>query len=127
MRNAFIPDGTKVDVYWNLHKNVYSVRARTGEHAGRVIAHVDRFNLQNADLVVHQAGRAKVLAEKRKNVHAFARGSWINAIHGYVEPITYNPYEFDSFVVKATGTPVHASELVSGWTDHGKARLGATI
>lgn len=97
----------RVEIYWNLHKRVYSVRALTGIDRGRVIAHVDAFALSNVMFVVNKAGRAKVLAERRKNVHAFVRGIWKD------EPVTaqtdaptayYNPYSGDTFM--SEGSPL---------------------
>ena len=32
----------RVEVYWNLHKRLFSVRALEGEHKGRVIEHAQR-------------------------------------------------------------------------------------
>ena len=63
--------GTKVDVYKNLHKDIWSVRNRK---TGRVITHKKLVHVRDASFVVQPAGRNKVLAEKRKNVHAFVRG-----------------------------------------------------
>ena len=59
----------KVEVYWNLHKKIWSVR-----HKGRVVGHMKTVDLYNVEWVVQPAGRRRVLQEGRKNVHAFARG-----------------------------------------------------
>ena len=59
----------KVEIYYNLHKNVFSVR-----HKGRVIQHTSMAVIKDAEYVVRPAGRAKVLREGKKNVHAFVRG-----------------------------------------------------
>jgi hypothetical protein len=61
-----------VEVYRNLHKDCWSVR---DSKTRLVISHVDYIHLQNATLVVRPAGREKVLREKRKNVHAFIKGT----------------------------------------------------
>lgn len=88
----------KVDIYFNLHKKCLSIR-----HKGLVIAHADNAELDNVSFVVSQAGRARVLREKRKNVHAFVRGELVS--YGQTFPnepkgssVTYNPYKYDSFV-----------------------------
>ena len=60
----------KIEVYWNLHKEMFSVR-----HKGKVIAHVACINVKDAKFVVQKAGRERVLREKKKNVHAFIRGT----------------------------------------------------
>ena len=51
---------TWVEVYYNLHKNCFSVR-----HAGRVWFHTNTVTLRNCKFAVQPAGRAKVLEEKR--------------------------------------------------------------
>lgn len=88
----------KVDIYFNLHKKRLSIR-----HRGKVIAHADNAELDNVKFVVSQAGRARVLMEKRKNVHAFVRGELVS--YNQESPnepkggnVTYNPYKYDSFV-----------------------------
>jgi hypothetical protein len=61
----------RVEVYWNLHRSCWSVR-RAG---GRVLYHARAVTLDDVTWVVQPAGRARVLREGRKNVHAFARGT----------------------------------------------------
>ena len=90
---------TKVEVYKNLHKNCWSIR----EAHGKVIKHADEVILKNCQFVVHPAGRAKVLREHRKNVHAFVRGELIDEFPKQFEghcpsKVIYNPYQYDSFV-----------------------------
>lgn len=91
--------GMRVEVYWNLHRLLWSVR-----HKGRVIAHVKEVDLMNVEWVVQPAGRARVLRERRKNVHAFARGTIPDedlAVHGEWGSIKYNPYTGDSFTFRS--------------------------
>ena len=57
------------ETYWNLHKDVFSVRVK-----GRVVQHIRSAFVRNVTFAVQPAGRAKVLLEQRKNVHAFVRG-----------------------------------------------------
>ena len=61
----------RVEVYFNLHKHVFSVRSA---RSGRVILHTDRVHIRNPEFVVRQGGRQRVLKERKKNVHAFVRG-----------------------------------------------------
>lgn len=79
--------GLKVDVYKNLHKGLLSVR-----HKGKVIAHVEEISLIDVCFAVQPAGRAKVLAEQRKNVHACVRGYIAKEQMTGSKKITYNPY-----------------------------------
>jgi len=98
-----------VDVYFNLHKKLYSIRACEGPNKGRVIAHRHTVTLIDPTFKVSQAGRARVLKERKKNVHATVRGGWFdpddklgfNPYEGRIKKrgreITYNPYEMCSF------------------------------
>jgi len=96
----------KVEVYFNLHKQLFSVRALTGENAGRVIGHRHFVAIENARFKVQQAGRNKVIREQKKNVHAFIRG-WLdtklrnpNEIHNApynFGRVSYNPYRAGCF------------------------------
>lgn len=92
--------GKRVEVYWNLHKDLFSVR---NMQTGRVMMHTHFVRLQDAKFVVRPSGRLRVLREKRKNVHAFVRGyldtydlDW--SVFGPERKATYNPYKYDSFV-----------------------------
>ena len=105
----------RVEVYYNLHKIVFSVR-----HKGKVIAWGNRVTIENPEYVVREKGRQKVLEEGRKNVHAFVRGT-LSDINNFKfgkiqqrlsEPreVTYNPYKYDSFVDGSTYQPVKKSK-----------------
>jgi hypothetical protein len=99
----------KVEVYRNLHKQCWSVR---DNKTGKVIDHVRNIHIKDATLVVRPSGREKVLRERKKNVHAFVKGTIVSVNEnlpdswGYSTEITYNPYMYDSFVEKGTGMPV---------------------
>jgi hypothetical protein len=98
----------KVFVYFNLHKKVFSVKALEGDKKGLVIAHREYVMLENVTFKVSEAGRLRVIAEKRKNVHAGAVGEWrddVAILKGDVS-VTYNPYKYSSFVNKDTEQPV---------------------
>ena len=109
-----------VEVYRNLHKNCWSVRNNA---TGHVLWHVDEVLLEDVDLVVRPAGRAKVLREKRKNVNAFAKGEIVETHVGPGNLVTdlipyqnsqvvYTPYEHHSFVLQDTGASVtHAKHV----------------
>lgn len=119
----------KVFVYFNLHKKVWSVKALSGPHRGKVVAHADAVGLDRCAMRVSEAGRQRVLREKRKNVHAGIVGE----LNGLLNPdwrydvnewypgpgfvmhgvdITYNPYKYSSFVRVQDETPVIAAERV---------------
>ncbi len=89
MIDSFI--GKKVKVYWNLHKQCWSVIYKT-----KVVGYVYSIRLENVHFVVQKAGRQRVLQEKKKNVHAFVVGTLIafnqQKPPDYVLKISYHPY-----------------------------------
>jgi len=123
LRNAMSMDqlqGRRVFVYKNLHENCWSVRDK---ESGHVVAHADRVELSQVQLKVGAAGRERVLREQSKNVHAGLEGNLQTLqlkgfpgqryTHGQAtadakapELVTYNPYKYSSFVIKADETPV---------------------
>lgn len=122
------PEGLKCFVYFNLHRKIWSIKALEGEHKGRVIAHSAMVEMSDCTFKVSEAGRQRVLRDKRKNVHAGIAGivrtigedldpltrsslrREANHIrhggHPAYEPVTYNPYKFSTFVRRSTETPV---------------------
>ena len=110
------PVGREVDVYFNLHKRVFSLRDRKTR---RVIAHAESVELEGCEFRVSQAGRRRVLKEQRKNVHAVIRGvvkridaqhwnsHWRDAV-----AVVYNPYKYDSFVVERSKRPIQEARRV---------------
>lgn len=73
---------------------------------GRVIAHVDSMRIADAKFVVRPAGRARVLKEKRKNVHAFVVGDWLKEVFplwGQLHRVSYDPYAAPYFVSSFDG------------------------
>ena len=101
-------------VYYNLHKHVWSVK---GCKSGLVEHHSDTAILTDCEFKVSKAGRARVLKEKRKNVHAGVKGIVSTFDLGNVDfdeftEITYNPYKYSSFVVKETKVAVNSASQV---------------
>ena len=114
-RANFIPKG-RVQVYYNLHKKCLSIR-----HKGKVIEHAQEVTLTDARFHVQQAGRERVLKQKRKNVHAYVSGKlkesfWFIQAPKYIwtakQRVTYNPYKYKNFVDKETLEPVASAEVV---------------
>lgn len=103
----------KVKVYRNLHKKMYSV---VDMKTGKVFRHQHHVVLKNARFRVSEAGRARVLKEKRKNVHAFVIGTLLEKDFHFPdrEPTmgTYNPYKHKTFVKKGTRRALRDAELV---------------
>ena len=95
------PVGLRVFVCRNLRAGCYSVRAETGPERGRVVAHAVAVEVRDAVLRVSAAGRARVLRERTKNVHAGVLGTCVGVDH---DPdrldvrLRYDPYRWGSFV-----------------------------
>jgi hypothetical protein len=112
----------RVYVYFNLHRKCFSIKALEGGLKGRVVAHRDAVLIHDATFKVSEAGRQRVLREKRKNVHAGVCGTWEDGIYDHVtverssllgQAIAYNPYKYDSFVVRSTEQPIKQSRVVA--------------
>ena len=108
-----ISSGKTVSVYYNLHKKCLSMRVK-----GVVIDHPHAIILKNVKFRVQPAGRAKVLKEKRKNVHAFVCGQLVET-YGPTTPwhsrkkifspdfqVVYNPYKHKTFIKKDSGESI---------------------
>jgi hypothetical protein len=114
-----ILEGMRVETYYNLHKHCLSFR-----EPGERVSHARAMVLNNVKFAVQPAGRAKVLTDKRKNVHAFVRGDMAglndnlgdytvyNMNRQQYPRIRYNPYESDSFVLVDTGMPIKSATQV---------------
>lgn len=98
----------KVFCYRNLARKgiVWSVKScKTGLVSDRV----GFIFLVDAELIVSQAGRKRVLRDGRKNVHAGVRGFPMDYPSGWVSPskgwrrVQYNPYQDKGFVYSRTG------------------------
>jgi hypothetical protein len=108
--------GDKVMVYYNLHKHTFSVRSNN-----RVVIHADYVKLVDVEFKVRQGGREKVIKDKQKNVHSFVIGTLVDYC-SYpckdmpTEPnnniVTYNPYKYNSFVMKDTEEPIYQASVV---------------
>jgi len=96
-----IDESRKVFIYKNLHKDCWSVK-----QDGLVKMHTHDLSLFDCSFRVNAKGRAKVLEEKRKNVHAGVSGyidlDWddkdISREGQKTKTATYNPYKYKSFV-----------------------------
>lgn len=124
----------RVFVYFNLHRKLWSIKALEGPHKGRVLGHASYLDLRDVQWKVSEAGRQRVLRERKKNVHAGAVGTLDHAIlrggiclgkgnaftTRYTEHllssedapinVSYNPYKAGTFVNKDTGEALHKSD-----------------
>ena len=89
-----------VKVYKNLHNGMFSV-----QQDGKVVAHVSTIDLVDVTFKVSEAGRQRVLTERKKNVHAFVVGLVVdvNAVTTADTQcrgvrVSYNPYKSGKFL-----------------------------
>ena len=101
-----------VEVYKNLNHDCFSVR-----QGGIVRFHTKIVCLKNVTYKVSEAGRQRVLKEKRKNVHAFVVGTICHSDEVSKETfpfiaawVSYNPYKNDSFYVVGDGQKIKKSQ-----------------
>lgn len=111
--------GAKVKVYRNLHKEGVTFSVRDAK-TGLVLGHTQSILLSNVTFEVNAAGRAKVLRDKKKNVHAFVTGNYTGPFYAGDREffsddtrtlVTYNPYKAPTFVRKDNGEPVFTANL----------------
>lgn len=107
-KNRKIDLNKKVRIYRNL--NHPAIIGNTDNNPvfsilqnGLVIGHTIAITLHLVNFIVSQAGRERVLKEKRKNVHAFIQGyitdlTTIDTDCYMLGDIAYNPYLYDNFV-----------------------------
>lgn len=113
VKNREITLNSKVFVYFNLHKKVFSIKALEGKYKGKVIAHSEKVNLKNCLFKVSEKGRQKVLREKQKNVHAGVVGFLLSEEKDQEEnliKVTYDPYVYSNFIEADTKKKVLESE-----------------
>lgn len=108
--------GKKVMVYYNLHKQTFSVT-----YDSKVIMHADYVKLGDVEFRVRKGGKEKVRSEKSKNVHAFVIGKLLDYCEYPCDElpvtdsnriVTYNPYKHDSFVYKQSEEPIYVAKEV---------------
>ena len=97
-----IDESRKVFVYKNLHKDCWSLK-----QDGLVKAHTTDLCLFDCSFRVNAKGRARVLKERRKNVHAGISGyiarPWVIDAYekGFGDSIklaSYDPYKYSTFI-----------------------------
>ncbi|WEG18640.1 hypothetical protein PQ478_09175 [Alkalihalophilus pseudofirmus] len=117
LKDRNLTEGQIVRVYRNLHKSAFSIKDKK---SGLVVAHADKVLLHNAKYIVSEKGRQRVISERTKNVHAVVEGAFVglekpscDLLLGY-----YDPYQYDSFIDKETGSKLSESELA--WFENEK-------
>jgi hypothetical protein len=100
-----------IDAYRNLHRHCISVKEGRPK---RVRRHVQELALVDVMFVVSEAGRQRVLREKRKNVHAVVRGHATDhgPPAGVPVEVSYNPYQHATFVTRVGKKPIYRASYV---------------
>ena len=107
----------RVKVYMNLKLGCLSVlNAKTN----LLYCHAHRIDLANAKFRVQQAGRQRVLRDKRKNVHAYVVGDFMDidasrdvvSVQDGWKSAHYDPYKKGHFVDEFANKPVHEAHRV---------------
>jgi hypothetical protein len=92
-----------VRVYFNFHKKMISVQSKVNGR-WKVVKHVEDILLKNVKFKVSEAGRQRVIKNKRKNVHAYIHGTVIKSLpHPMTlvfNSVNYNPYKLERFQVR---------------------------
>lgn len=78
---------------------------------------VNVITVTDVEFIVHESGQKRVREEGQKNAHAFVRGQWVDdsmltTTTVDTEPVTYDPYVFDSFVHAHTEEPITTADAV---------------
>ena len=116
----------KVRVYWNLHKDIWSI---VSCKSGLVIDYMKYLTLLDAYFTVWISGQKRVREEGKKNVHAFAvgyiyKGNAIPYAEGRLhldwDRVKYNPYTDDYFMHQRHDDnqykPNEWNEIPKDWT-----------
>jgi len=96
--------GERVRVYYNLHKQKLSVQKKING-TWKVTDYVDEIWIGTVTFKVSEAGRRRVIKNKRKNVHAYIEGivgeQPVNSSTPFSSipfvSINYNPYKLEKF------------------------------
>lgn len=98
----------RIRVYRNLRNGLLSIQSKTS--AGwRVTEHAESVHLEDAVFKVSEAGRQRVLRERRKNIHAYVEGerittwpdphltTWKAPSNKTVYRVVYDPFKMKTF------------------------------
>lgn len=105
----------KYRIYRNLRKKCWSIQERLGG-VWKVTAHCREFAAQNCTFKVYEKSRQRVIAQKRKNVHAFVIAESVmisqifeNSLDSFPK-VCYDPYNAGNFICE--DQPIEKAELL---------------
>lgn len=116
-KNRTLSPNKPVRIYRNLHSKDHAHKYSVMQD-GLVIGHTNDLWLKDCKLIVSEAGRNKVLRERKKYVHAFIVGFVFQGISNPTAKvkIEYNPYVQSKFsiagIYEAEAKFVHVSDCV---------------
>jgi hypothetical protein len=74
------------------------------------VRHATAYRLVNAEFVVSENARQKVIATQCRSVHAYAKGEAAPVSEASGVQVSYNPYRGGAFYRKDTGEDVWAAD-----------------
>ena len=105
---ALIDPTKKVSVYRNLHNECFSVK-----QGSKVVFHTKAIDLRNVTFRVNERARQRVIAKKRKEVHAYVDGFLCEQrlfLFDIPEEVYYNPYITSKFTIKGSNEPCESAD-----------------
>lgn len=105
---ALIDPTKKVSVYRNLHNKCFSVK-----QGSKVVFHTKDIELKNVTFRVNEKARQRVIAKKRKEVHAYVDGFLCEPIFflfDIPEEVYYNPYTTSKFMIKGSNETCESAD-----------------
>jgi len=113
LKGRTIKPGQIIQVYYNLHQGGYSLKDK---ETGLVLGYAPTVLLNGCTFKVSQAGRRKTILEKRKRVHAYVEGTYVQdsveCDTSAMERVYYNPYETEEFTSTETGEQILMTPVV---------------
>lgn len=109
-------------IYYNLLKRCLSVQKKL-DKGWRVRSYKEIVYLEDVKFKVSEAGRQRVLREKKKNVHAFLEGkeTFFDCDIGETTRIYYNPYKSKYFFDRFHQRILKAKQAIVIGDHHGYA------
>jgi hypothetical protein len=112
--------GLPTRCYRNLNNGLMSLQQKVGK-SWLVVGHTDNLILKNVTFYVSEASRQRVIANKRKNVHAWASGTLERPkdcnLDRYKE-IYYCPFSQPHFTFKDNTAIVRAASILVTIENH---------
>jgi len=104
---AMIDQTKKVSVYRNLHSGCFSVK-----QGSKVVFHTTTIHLKNVTFRVNENARQRVIAKRRKEVHAYVDGFLCRPDFGvyFQREVYYNPYTTSKFTIKGSNEPCESAD-----------------